>query len=131
MKAKDFGNGFKMPQAEATFHFMAGKKRNFFQLSTDRHNVDHGVKGLREMCLLYNEFLEGQGSLTDVLPEHRDGAFWGVLALTFRWPVSELVHEHVREEVVPGAVWSHRRTRDRRPQRSKQCSCTVADRGCR
>ena len=36
----------------------------------------------------------------------------------------------LRAEVVPGAAWSRRRTRDRRPQRSKQCSCTVADRGC-
>ena len=32
----------------------------------------------------------------------------------------------LREEVVPGAVWSHRRTRDRRPQRSKQGSCKLA-----
>ena len=29
----------------------------------------------------------------------------------------------LRAEVVPGAAWSRRRTRDRRPQRSKQGSC--------
>ena len=32
----------------------------------------------------------------------------------------------LRAEVVPGAAWSRRRTRDRRPQRSKQGSCKLA-----